>query len=76
MKNKLFWIISLIVALIVSYFTVIKKPTITPQKEVTVWTLQMGDFADYMNNIILSYETSHPDIKIKWIDVPFSEGDK
>ena len=31
---------------------------------------------DYMNNIILSYETSHPDIKIKWIDVPFSEGDK
>ena len=76
MKNKLFWIISLIVALIVSYFTVIKKPTTTPQKEVTVWTLQMGDFADYMNNIILSYETSHPDIKIKWIDVPFSEGDK
>ena len=76
MKNKLFWIISLIVALIVSYFTVIKKPTTTPQKEVTVWTLQMGDFADYMNNIISSYETSHPDIKIKWIDVPFSEGDK
>ena len=76
MKNKLFWIISLIVALIVSYYTVIKKPVISSQKEVTVWTLQMGDFSDYMNNIISTYEASHPNIKIKWIDVPFSEGDK
>ena len=40
MKNKLFWIISLIVALIVSYYTVIKKPVISPQKEVTVLFLE------------------------------------
>ena len=36
----------------------------------------MGDFASYMNNIISEYESQNPDIKIKWIDVPFSEGEK
>ena len=46
------------------------------RKEVTFWTLQMGDFAPYVNEIIVKYEAEHPDIKIKWIDVPFSEGEK
>ena len=45
-------------------------------KEVTFWTLQMGDYADYMYKIIRSYEKTHPNIQIKWIDVPFSEGEK
>ena len=45
-------------------------------KVVTVWTLQMGDFSDYMYKIIRSYEKSHPNIQIKWVDVPFSEGEK
>src|SRR5574344_911544 len=76
MKNKWFWIISLIVALLVCYYTVFKKAPQTTKKEVTVWTLQMGDFSDYMNNIISNYEAQHPNIKIKWIDVPFSEGEK
>ena len=48
----------------------------TSQKEVTVWTLQMGDFADYMYKVIRTYEKSHPNIHIKWVDVPFSEGEK
>lgn len=46
------------------------------QKEITVWTLQMGDFADYMYKVIRTYEKSHPNIQIKWVDVPFSEGEK
>jgi len=45
-------------------------------KEVTVWTLQMGDFSDYMYKVIRSYEKTHPNIQIKWVDVPFSEGEK
>lgn len=45
-------------------------------KEVVFWTLQMGDFAPYINNIIQEYEKNHSGIKIKWIDVPFSEGEK
>lgn len=46
------------------------------QKEVTIWTLQMGDFSDYMYKVIRAYEKEHPNVQIKWVDVPFSEGEK
>ena len=46
------------------------------EKEITFWTLQMGDFAPYINEIISDYESKNPQVKIKWIDVPFSEGEK
>ena len=36
----------------------------------------MGDFAPYINKIISEYEAENANIKIKWIDVPFSEGEK
>ncbi len=52
----------------------ILKPQ-TKTDEIVFWTLQMGDFKAYMNAIISEYESTH-DIKIKWIDVPFSEGEK
>lgn len=48
----------------------------TTEKELTFWTLQMGDFAPYINQVISSYENSHAGIKIKWVDIPFSEGEK
>jgi len=48
----------------------------TTDKEVTFWTLQMGDFAPYINSVIQEYEKTHSGVKIKWIDVPFSEGEK
>lgn len=44
--------------------------------ELTFWTLQMGDFAPYMNSVIKDFEQQNPNIKIKWVDVPFSEGEK
>ena len=44
--------------------------------EVVFWTLQMGDFSPYMNKVISEFEKQNPDIKIKWVDVPFSEGEK
>lgn len=46
------------------------------KKEISFWTLQMGDFAPYINEVIAEYEKTNPEIKIKWIDVPFSEGEK
>jgi putative chitobiose transport system substrate-binding protein len=50
-----------------------------PQKdseEVVFWSLQMGTFENYMNPLIKKFEAENPDIKIKWIDVPYSEGEK
>ncbi len=46
------------------------------ENEVVFWTLQMNDFSSYINNVIEEFETQNPEIKIKWIDVPFSEGEK
>lgn len=47
-----------------------------PQAEVIFWTLQMSDFSEYIRGVINEFEAKNPDIKIKWIDVPFSEGEK
>lgn len=44
--------------------------------EVIFWTLQMSDFAPYIEGVISDFEKENPDIKIKWVDVPFSEGEK
>lgn len=46
------------------------------ENEVIFWTLQMSDFSEYINGVIKDFETENPEIKIKWIDVPFSEGEK
>ena len=46
------------------------------RNEVVFWTLQMGDFSSYMNEVITDFEKQNPKIKIKWVDVPFSEGEK
>lgn len=66
-----------IFALILIFFTGLLF-LIKPQKndnEIVFWTLQMGTFKEYINEIISEYEKEH-DVKIKWIDVPFSEGEK
>lgn len=73
--KKLFLIL-LIILLTIFTGQKIFQNSVPDKKEIVFWTLQMGAFSDYINNIISEYETSHPNIKIKWIDVPFSEGEK
>ena len=46
------------------------------KEEVIFWSLQMGTFGKYMNPLISEFEKQNPEIKIKWIDVPYSEGEK
>lgn len=69
-------ILLVLLGLAVSYFGTVSKRQQSDKTEVVVWTLQMSGFSDYINGIISDYEAIHPDIKIKWIDVPFSEGEK
>ena len=45
-------------------------------KTLVFWTLQLGSFEKYINNIIVEFEKENPEYKIKWIDVPYSEGEK
>lgn len=73
--NKKFWlVIILTVSLITGVYCIFKTPK--KNNEVVFWTLQMSDFAPYINKVIRDFETENPDIKIKWVDVPFSEGEK
>lgn len=73
--NKKFWlVIILTVSLITGVYCIFKTPK--KNNEVVFWTLQMNDFAPYINGVIKDFENQNPDIKIKWVDVPFSEGEK
>lgn len=71
-------LISVLVILIISLCAIYCAPKKDNNNtnEVIVWTLQMSDFSDYMNSVIADFEKENPEIKIKWIDVPFSEGEK
>ena len=73
MKKLISALIILIISLCAIYCAPKKE---TNKNEVIVWTLQMSDFSDYMNGVIKDFEKENPEIKIKWIDVPFSEGEK
>ncbi len=44
--------------------------------EIEFWTLQLSDFENYIESKISQYEKSNPNVRIKWVDVPFSEGEK
>lgn len=53
-----------------------KSPDLSNKTEVVFWTLQMGDFSGYINDVIKDFEKQNPQTHIKWVDVPFSEGEK
>ena len=76
MKNII--IVTTIIILLLACFGLYKLKTNNHSNETKVifWTLQMNDFEPYMKNVISNFEKENQDIKIVWIDVPFSEGEK
>lgn len=74
--KKLFYIIIILFIISLTSFGVLNKKTKNDKTNVIFWTLQMGTFDKYINNIISVFEKDNPDIKIVWIDVPYSEGEK
>ena len=74
MKKFLSVFLGLIIVIICGVFVL--RNSQKDDNEVVFWTLQMSDFSSYMNGVISDFEKENPDIKIKWIDVPFSEGEK
>jgi putative chitobiose transport system substrate-binding protein len=54
-----------------------KASQLKPQKIILeFWTLQLDTFKSTLEPMFLEYERKHPDVQIKWVDVPFSEGSK
>lgn len=42
--------------------------------EVEFWTMQLEDkFADYFKQLIAQFEQANPDVKIRWVDVPWAD---
>lgn len=79
MRSNLAILIKLLiiaVIILLTFITIPPKKIVKAEHEVIFWTLQMNDFSDYMNGVISEFEAQNPEIKIKWIDVPFSEGEK
>ena len=67
---------ALIAIFVIILLAAFLKPSNSPANEVVFWTLQMNDFAPYITGVISEFEKENPEINIKWIDVPFSEGEK
>lgn len=67
-------VVILILLVLLAIFLPVRKSS--KKHELVFWTLQMNDFAPYMNGVISNFEHAYPGIKIKWVDVPFSEGEK
>jgi putative chitobiose transport system substrate-binding protein len=52
------------------------QPVDTSKITLTFWTLQLREFAPLIHRWIATYEKSHPNQRINWVDIPFSEGEK
>lgn len=77
MRKKIITISLISVILFITFIAFCLTPKNSlGEKEVVFWTLQMNEFTPYMADVIAKFEYEHPDINIKWIDVPFSEGEK
>ncbi len=76
---KKYIIATIVIILLITSFCVfykLNKNNHANETKVIFWTLQMNDFETYMKKVISNFEKENPNIKIIWIDVPFSEGEK
>lgn len=69
-------IITVIIIIILTVLFFGFKTNSPKENELVFWTLQLGTFDKYINGIISEFEKENPNIKIKWVDVPYSEGEK
>ena len=76
MKKSILSYILIIFCLCFSFLFFLKMQTKNESKTLVFWTLQLGTFDKYLNPIIDEFQRENPDIKVKWIDVPYSEGEK
>src|SRR5690554_7979718 len=45
--------------------------------EIEFWTMQLKPtFTDYINGVIEDFELQNPNIKVKWVDVPWADTEK
>ncbi|WP_261130892.1 ABC transporter substrate-binding protein [Bacillus sp. Marseille-Q3570] len=69
--------ILLITALIISGCKSAETSEEGEQVEIEFWTMQLSPtFDDYINGVIADFEEENPNIKVKWVDVPWADTEK
>jgi putative chitobiose transport system substrate-binding protein len=43
-------------------------------RELVLWTMQLAPFHnDYMRSVLAAFEAANPNVRVKWVDIPWSE---
>ena len=74
--KKFFILIIILFLFLIGGLTAVNVRKTDNSNTVIFWTLQLSAFDKYINKIINNFEKENPGIKIQWIDVPYSEGEK
>lgn len=54
-----------------------KKTEPLPEQNIEFWTMQLSPTFDaYLNDVIAKFQTENPNIKVKWVDVPWGDMEK
>ncbi len=67
------WVFSCL-SLLVLFFSTACSSGATEGDQVTIefWTMQLSPtFDEYIKGVIADYEKQHPNVKVKWVDVPW-----
>jgi putative chitobiose transport system substrate-binding protein len=70
----IFALVGLLLSWVVSCATVSSDNNASDNRqEVEFWTMQLQpQFTDYFNQLIANFEAENPELKIRWVDVPWS----
>lgn len=75
-KLKYFLSFFILLFLILVFCRIAFEKNSSKAVEINFWTVQLSPFSQYFNSIIDEFEKVNPDIKVKWIDIPYSEAEK
>lgn len=73
-RTRIGWGIFALLGLLLS-FVISCRPSPTPEDspKIEFWTMQLQpQFNDYFNNLIASYESNNPQLKVRWVDIPWA----
>ena len=78
-RNPWRWLTWLCVGLALSWLVSCSSPSTNSSNadgkaEIEFWTMQLQPkFTDYFNTLIAEFETTHPEVTVNWVDVPWAD---
>lgn len=64
-------------SLLIVFLVSMSSLAMAQEKEIEFWTMQLKPtFTDYINGVISDFEEQNPNVKVKWVDVPWADMEK